>query len=83
MLREFEWRKSAEHGLLEWGLQPFEVEEAVCLSHHGRSENDGPADWTIRRGLPEGRGTLFVRYDWPTAREDEARARLVSLWVNK
>jgi hypothetical protein len=82
MVREFEWGKLAKHGLLEWGLQPFEVEEAVRLSHHGRRQNEGPADWIVRRQLPEGRGMLFVRYDWP-AREDEARARLVSLWVDK
>ncbi|MGH2939258.1 MAG: hypothetical protein ACRDPE_14200 [Solirubrobacterales bacterium] len=56
-------------------------------SHHGRKKNDGPADWIIWSELTESRGTLFVRYDWPSKRQgeirDEARARLVSFWVEK
>lgn len=82
MLREFEWSINAKNCLRETGLKPFEVEEAVRLSHHGRSLNKGPAKWIVRRPLSERRGLLEAVYDWP-AREDEARARLVSFWVDK
>jgi hypothetical protein len=82
MLREFEWSQNAKNCLRESGLKAFEVEEAVRLAHHGRRPNRGQADWIIWSELPEGRGTLVVRYVWPPKnREDEARARLVSLWV--
>jgi hypothetical protein len=82
MVREYEWSVKAKRCLPEWRLEPFEVEEAVRLSHHRRTPNEGPADWIIWSELPEGRGILRVRYDWPV-REDEARARLVSFWVER
>jgi|ERR1700743_225962 len=87
MLREFEWSITANNCLVLSGLNAFDVEEAVRLSHHTRKRNVGPADWIVRRELDEERGTLVARYDWPSKRDgevrDKARARLISFWVEK
>jgi hypothetical protein len=80
MIRTLEWTQHAENRLEEWGLHPFEVEEAVRSEHPRRAENGGEGDWRIEASLPERPGLLVVIYDHPTA-VDDGVARIVTLWL--
>jgi hypothetical protein len=81
MTREIDWTKHASERLAEWGLNAFEVEEAIRRWGHRRRLNQGKGDWHLIAPLSERKDQLVVIYDQPAHKHDRSGARIVTVWT--